>query len=66
MAEPEHVSETTVFSIHGRAWCWRGLFAWLEGLFALGYRPKLKAELERRIEEDIARNKLHEEQLLAG
>ena len=27
------------------------LFAWLEGLFALGYRPKLQADLEKRIAE---------------
>jgi uncharacterized membrane protein YGL010W len=26
-----------------------GLFAWMEGLFTLGYRPKLQAELKRRI-----------------
>ena len=26
-----------------------GLFAWMEGLFALGYRPKLQAELEKRV-----------------
>lgn len=28
-----------------------GLFAWIEGLFFLGYRPKLQAELKRRIQE---------------
>lgn len=28
-----------------------GLFAWMEGLFVLGYRPKLQAELKRRIDE---------------
>ena len=27
------------------------LFAWMEGLFTLGYRPKLQAELGRRIAE---------------
>ena len=27
-----------------------GLFAWMEGLFALGYRPKLQAELHSAIE----------------
>jgi uncharacterized membrane protein YGL010W len=27
-----------------------GLFAWMEGLFTLGYRPKLQAELKRRID----------------
>ena len=46
-----------------------GLFAWMEGLFAVGYRPKLHAELRRRVEENIARNKAdHEAQgaLLTG
>ena len=46
-----------------------GLFAWMEGLFAVGYRPKLHAELKRRVEENIARNKAdHEAQatLLTG
>jgi uncharacterized membrane protein YGL010W len=43
-----------------------GLFAWMEGLFALGYRPKLHAELKRRVEEAIARNKgERSEQLLS-
>jgi uncharacterized membrane protein YGL010W len=41
-----------------------GLFAWMEGLFVLGYRPKLHAELVRRIEENIARNKAEAEGLL--
>ncbi|BDA43170.1 Uncharacterized endoplasmic reticulum membrane protein YGL [Coccomyxa sp. Obi] len=43
-----------------------GLFAWMEGLFALGYRPKLHAELIRRVEENIARNKAEAEGLLTG
>ena len=38
-----------------------GLFAWMEGLFAIGYRPKLHAELKRRVEENIARNKAEQE-----
>ena len=38
-----------------------GLFAWMEGLFAIGYRPKLHAELKRRVEENIARNKAQQE-----
>ena len=42
-----------------------GLFAWMEGLFALGYRPKLHAELKRRVEEAISRNKQQHEQLLS-
>ena len=29
-----------------------GLFAWMEGLFAAGYRPKLHEELKRRVEEN--------------
>ena len=43
-----------------------GLFAWMEGLFVLGYRSKLHAELVRRIEENIARNKAEAEGLLTG
>lgn len=42
-----------------------GLFAWMEGLFALGYRPRLHADLKRRIEEAIAKNKLPAEPLLS-
>jgi len=38
-----------------------GLFAWMEGLFAVGYRPKLHEELKRRVEENIARNKAEQE-----
>lgn len=29
-------------------------FVWLEGLFALGYRPELRGRLEKQVEEDIA------------
>lgn len=32
----------------------------------LGYRPKLHAELVRRVEENIARNKAETEGLLTG
>ena len=38
-----------------------GLFAWMEGLFAVGYRPKLHEELKQRVEENIARNKAQQE-----
>lgn len=33
------------------------LFVWLEGLFAFGYRPELKARLDKGVEEDIAKFK---------
>ena len=31
------------------------LFAWIEGLFVLGYRPRLQAQLEQRVREKQAR-----------
>lgn len=33
------------------------LFVWLEALFMLGYRPELKARLDKGVEEDIAKFK---------
>ena len=32
------------------------LFAWMEGLFALGYRPKLQAQIRERVEEKERQN----------
>jgi 2-hydroxy fatty acid dioxygenase len=34
------------------------LFVWLEVLFAMGYRPGLKARLDKAVEEDIAKFRL--------
>ncbi|KAL9619546.1 MAG: hypothetical protein Q9160_005822 [Pyrenula sp. 1 TL-2023] len=33
------------------------LFVWLEALFAFGYRPELKARLDKGVQEDIAKFK---------
>ena len=41
-----------------------GLFAWMEGLFKIGYRPKLQAELNRRIGVKQAEDAAYREGLL--
>lgn len=41
------------------------LFAWMEGLFAVGYRPKLQAELDTRVRAALAEHAAKQEALLA-